>query len=441
MKNRTRLLWLLVIPVGIGLAAITYQIPFVHEGLSWRMDSLRARIKYAINPPQKEVFVPGEELSQTEKPAPTKSMTETPHPTASIRPTATPETAQTPTPDTTSTTLPPTSSPTPLPTLVALSGIEHEYQKFNNCGPANLAMSLSYWGWEGDQNITAAYLKPNQRDKNVMPHKMVAYVNQETEYKALTRMGGTLDLMQRLIANGFPVIAETGFDNQLETEDFIGWMGHYEVVNAYDDGEGKFYLQDSYLGPKISSTYQDMKSRWRAFNYTFIVTYPPQKEELLFEVLGPYQDPAYGMQRAAATASTEIYSLTEPRAKFFAWFNRGSSLVALDDYQGAAAAYDEAFRVYPQVPEDDRPWRMMWYQTGPYWAYYYTGRYYDVINLATQTIEAASEPAIEESWFWRAMARIELGNRSGAIADLRKALDLNGSYEIAQNRLNELQNQ
>ncbi len=436
MKNRMRLMLVLVIPVFIGLTAIIYQIPLVHEQLAWRIDSLRARIKYTFNPPQKGVFVPGENQGQGENPSPTALTTTT------SRPTATPQTSPTPQPEPTVTAaLSPTASPTPLPTLIALTGIEHEYQKFNNCGPANLAMSLSYWGWEGDQNITAAYLKPNQRDKNVMPHKMVAYVNEETEYKALTRMGGTLDLMKHLIASGFPVIAETGFDNQLETEDFIGWMGHYEVVNAYDDSEGKFYLQDSYLGPKISSTYQDMKSRWRAFNYTFIVTYPPEKEGQLFKILGPYQDPAYGMQQAAATASSEIYNLTEPRAKFFTWFNRGSSLVALDDYSGAAAAYDEAFRIYPQIPEDDRPLRMMWYQTGPYWAYYYTGRYYDVINLATQTIEAASEPAIEESWFWRAMARAQLGNRSGAIADLRKALDLNESYIIARQRLNEIQNQ
>lgn len=438
MKDRMRYLRLLALPVLFGLAAIIYQFPPINERLAWRLDSLRARIKYAVNPPQKEVFVPGDNPDQTGIPSPTAVPTATPHPTA----TTAPDTSPTPAPEATAAApLSPTPSPTPLPTLAALTGIKHEYQKFNNCGPANLAMSLSYWGWEGDQNITAAYLKPNQRDKNVMPYKMVAYVNEETQYKALTRMGGTLDLMKRLIATGFPVIAETGFDNQLETEDFIGWMGHYEVVNAYDDAEGKFYLQDSYLGPRIGSTYQDMKSRWRAFNYTFIVTYPPEKEELLFEVLGSYQDPAYGMQQAAATASTEIYNLTEPRARFFAWFNRGSSLVALDDYNGAATAYDEAFRIYPQIPEEERPWRMMWYQTGPYWAYYYSGRYYDVINLATQTIEAASEPAIEESWFWRAMARNQLGNRSGAIADLRKALDLNDSYEIARRQLNELQNQ
>ena len=30
--------------------------------------------------------------------------------------------------------------------------------------------------------------------------------------------------------------------------------------------------------------------------------------------------------------------------------------------------------------------RMMWYQTGPYFAYYYSARYQDVINLANTTL-------------------------------------------------------
>ncbi len=72
-----------------------------------------------------------------------------------------------------------------------LSGIVHEYQQFNNCGPTNLAMALSFWGWQGDQRDTRRYLRPNLEvdDKNVMPSEMVAYVEQFTELAALTRAG------------------------------------------------------------------------------------------------------------------------------------------------------------------------------------------------------------------------------------------------------------
>ena len=70
-----------------------------------------------------------------------------------------------------------------------------------------------------------------------------------------------------------------------------------------------------------------------------------------------------------------------------------------------------------------RPFRMMWYQTGPYWAYYYSGRYQDVLSLANTTlIDTISEPVLEESLYWRGMAEAALGNTSGAVSDFRDSL-------------------
>jgi len=71
---------------------------------------------------------------------------------------------------------------------------------------------------------------------------------------------------------------------------------------------------------------------------------------------------------------------------------------------------------------DHRPWRMLWYQTGPYFAYFYSGRYYDVMGLATNTLSAMEEPVLEESYYWRALAREQAGDISGAIEDLRTSL-------------------
>ncbi len=110
----------------------------------------------------------------------------------------------------------------------------------------------------------------------------------------------------------------------------------------------------------------------------------------------------------------------------------------MDDYAGAAAAYDEYFKLYAELPEKERPWRNLWYQTGPYWAYYYTQRYYDIIDLATKTIDAASEPAIEESWYWRALAKEALGDIDGAIADLEEAVDLNENFGVGWYHLERL---
>jgi tetratricopeptide (TPR) repeat protein len=81
----------------------------------------------------------------------------------------------------------------------------------------------------------------------------------------------------------------------------------------------------------------------------------------------------------------------------------------------------------------------LWYETGPYFAYYYVGRYYDVLSLATTAIDAAlDEPAIEESFYWRGMAKSALGDTSGAIVDFREALKYHPDFDPALNQLSAL---
>ncbi len=81
--------------------------------------------------------------------APTATMT----PTVQIETTVPPTQEYTATPTTIPTKTPPIPTP-PLPKEVMIEGITVEYQKANNCGPANLSMVLNYWGWEGDQTDT-----------------------------------------------------------------------------------------------------------------------------------------------------------------------------------------------------------------------------------------------------------------------------------------------
>jgi tetratricopeptide (TPR) repeat protein len=135
-------------------------------------------------------------------------------------------------------------------------------------------------------------------------------------------------------------------------------------------------------------------------------------------------------------ASNEIYGLSGID-QYFAWFNRGSSLVALQDYGGAAVAFDESFQVYAALPESDRPWRMLWYQTGPYFAYYGVGRYYDLLYLADGTLKAMQgDKNLEESYYWRGMAKAALGDQAGAIEDFQTSLIYHEGFEPAIYQLN-----
>lgn len=390
-----------------------YQLPPVQERLEWRVAALRARIYYAISPPEDVIFVPGESDGLLPPPAVTVIILPTgtppvPSPVVVDEP---PEITPTPTP-----TQEPTVTPTPIPETVQLSGVHHQYQSWNNCGPATLSMALSYWGWGGDQRQVAARIRPNPRDKNVMPYEMVDFVQGETDYRALTRVGGEINMVKEFIAAGFPVMVEKGIDGQ------DGWLGHYVVISGFDDNRQVFTLQDSLRGPNLPVSYDLFESQWRSFNYTFLVIYSVNRESEVLELLGIHADETANYQYAAQKASDEIYTLTG-RDQYFAWFNRGTNLMRLQDFTGAAAAYDQAFGLYPSLSANERPWRMLWYQTGPYFAYFYSGRYYDVINLATTTLDAMSEPVLEESYYWRALAREALGDLDGAIKDFRLSLE------------------
>lgn len=419
-----RMMTYLAVAIMVMMLTAAVLILFSSDNISWRLETLRAQVKYAINPPEQVVFVP----AGTEIPTSTPTFTRTPTPTIALStPAATePPAAPTAAPS-------PTLVPTPLPPNARLTGILHQYQMWNNCGPANLAMALSYWGWKGDQRDTAAVLKPNPRDKNVMPYEMEAYVEQETDFEAVVRVGGDLQTLKALVATGLPVIVEKGF----EGVGFDGWMGHYQVVSGYDDSKGVFYVQDSYKGPDLEITYEDMLKNWRAFNYTYLVIYPPDRRPRILDILGLQAYDNFNHHAAEQKAVQDAASLSG-RDLYFALFNQGANRVALQDYAGAASAFDAAFANYEQIPEEQRPWRMMWYQTAPYFAYFFTGRYVDVINLATQTLDASSEPILEESYYWRARALNALGDSEAAIKDFQQCLVVHEGFTPCEEELRKL---
>ena len=410
MRKIFQFLMMLLIVAAIWAAILML---LSSESLNWRISTLMAEIKYALNPPEKAVFVPAAQPTLTAA--------------AAILPSATPTiNLSTPTepPPTPTQTATPTLIPTPLPANASLTGILHQFQMWNNCGPANLAMALSFWGWKGDQRDTAAFLKPNSRDKNVMPYEMEAFVEQEAGLGAAVRQGGDLSMIKAFLSAGFPVIVEKGF----EGVGFDGWMGHYQVVSGYDDSINEFIVQDSYKGPDYPVPYVSFESDWRAFNFTYLVIYPDQRRQQVLDILGFDAYENFNTRDALQKSETDAMRLTG-RDLFFALFNQGTNLVAIQDYARAAAAYDAAFANYAELPEEIRPWRMMWYQTGPYFAYYFVGRYQDVINLATQTLDSMSEPILEETFYWRARAFLASGEQDAAIEDLQLCLDAHPGFE------------
>jgi tetratricopeptide (TPR) repeat protein len=444
-KSRFPIGWILLI--FVVAAGIVVGIPQIRERVFAKVDELTVLVRSVLFPVTENAFVPQGVTLPTVTPN-----------LALFQPTST---LQPPTAVATATVIPltpqptssPTATPTPLPSSAKLTGVKYESQNgaWNYCGPTNLAMLLSYWGWKGDKFTTGPYLKPFPYDYNVMPYEMVNYVTDMTKLGAVMRLGGTLDELKLLIANGFPVLVETGEYFRETATQQLGWMGHYTVLTAFNDANNQFIAQDSYVQPDLPVAYDTLNQQWRAFDFVFIVAYSQEKKDQLFSLLGDYADETNSYKIAYDRASKEVYSLSGID-QYFAWFNRGTAQVNLQDFAGAAQSYDEAFKLYPNFPEDKRPWRMLWYQTGPYFAYFYSGRYQDVVNLATTTLDFIKNRAqslgisdqpqvgqfIEETWYWRGMARVVIGDKQGAITDYQMALKYHAGFTPAVDELKRL---
>jgi tetratricopeptide (TPR) repeat protein len=352
---------------------------------------------------------------------PTASPTPTPWPTVTptTQPTATPEPA----------------TPTPLPFLsaqvsVLLTGMRHEWQTWNNCGPATIAMNLSYFGSPIDQAQAGAVLRLSADDKNVSPHELVAYA-QNQGYVSQRLVNGSTDLARTLLSNGIPVLVETWHEDAPNDG-----MGHYRLLVGYDDAAQTWTVYDSYDHTNLISaepygglsfSFGEMDGLWKVFNRAFVLAYPPDRAPVVDAILAAYNVTPQTMYAAAAVQAQA--ELTANPADAFAWFNLGSSLTAQGQYGEAAAAFAQARAI-------GLPWRMLWYQFEIFDAYLALGRAQDVVTLADQV--NAITTSIEEIHYWRGRALAMLGDSTGAAQAIQQALALNPSFTPAQQAAAEL---
>ena len=308
----------------------------------------------------------------------------------------------------------------PMPQSFRMQNLGGEVQGWNNCGPATLTNALKYFGYQDNQLRAANWLKPDAEDKNVSPWQMAAFVNTqipELPVYALTRAGGTLDLLKRLMINGFPVIIEKGYEPQ-----GFDWMGHYLLLASWDDGLGQLTTMDSFRGPNTRYSYTDIAEYWQHFNYTYIVLYTAEREAALLSLLGPDADEWQNHINALELARAE--AVADP-GDAYAWFNMGSSFNSLGMHDAAAQAFDQAISL-------GLPWRMMWYQFGPYDAYFRTGRFDDMIVIARQNQNDGGGHFVEETWHYLGMAREGRGEFDKALQNYNTALTFNPNFTPAR---------
>jgi len=281
-------------------------------------------------------------------------------------------------------------------------------------------------------------LKPNPEDRNVSPHEMESFVNEETPYSSLFRVNGKADTIKRLVSNGIPVILEIGIEPPGELR-WMGWYGHYMLVVAYDDDLEQFWVYDSWLGtggePLSNAdrngrilTYEELERDWPHFNRNYIAVFEPEQAALVANIIGADMNDDIMWQNAIAQAQADARADQENP---FYWFNLGTNLNAIGDYETAAQAFDQARAI-------GLPWRMLWYQFGPYEAYYHDGRYEDVILLANTTLE--NRPYFEESFYYKGLAQAAQGDLTAAYDNIEQAVRFNPNFTAAADALAQLEN-
>lgn len=403
--------------------------PLIVALVPWLTDTLKPLLISLAPWLTDTVAAPAEVTPIPIEPPATPTATPSLLPTATVEllpPTLTPLPTDTPPPA-------PTAAPIaleqPVQPLVELTGFRHYWQTWNNCGPATLAMNLSYYGSALDQSDIGGVLRTHEDDKNVKPEELTTYARSQG-YQADVRINGNTALLQRLVSNGIPVLIETWVVPEPDDG-----LGHYRLITGYNEAEQYWIGYDSYysfglINPEgdyrgIRIPYSEFDQLWAAFNRLYIVVYPPENSALVQSILGADFELNSMWQQALVQAQTATEQQPEGA---FNWFNLGSALVTFGDYANAAAAFDRARQL-------GLPWRMDWYLYEPLQAYYETGRYADILAVTDLVLEKT--PSIEDIHYWRGRALAAQGQIDVARQAWQQALDLNPNFMPARDALNQ----
>lgn len=301
-----------------------------------------------------------------------------------------------------------------------LPGAKWVAQTFNNCGPATTSMVLQYFGHTVSQEETKAKLRTNPDDKNVFTQEIADYIKRDYDISSKLLYGGDLNLLKKLISNGFYVVVE---DWLHPNED----IGHTTIIRGYDDEQGVLIADDSYIGVNITYPYEEfVQTQWKPFNYEYLPVYRSENEELLKAIIGEDWDRETMYQNSAKKAQTEI---DNNQNDMYAWFNLGTSSYELGDFGKAKTSFEKSQSL-------GWPKRMLWYQIQPIQTLNKLGDYQKAIELANLAL--SGNDSFAEAHLEKAIAYKGLGDLEKARNEANIALSYSPNFKKAQDFLESL---
>lgn len=282
-------------------------------------------------------------------------------------------------------------------------------------------MALSYYGINKSQEELGQSLRPyqnsygNNDDKSVTLDELA---DKAKEYKLVPfhRPNGTTDRIKKMIYYDIPVITRTLLEEYID-------IGHYRVIKGYDDKTGQFIQDDSLQGHNLRYTYAEFNTLWQKFNYEYLILVPPDKEQLVKNILGEDADPDSSWKKAVRNSQKELE--TKPN-DMYTRFNLSVALYHTGDFQKSASEFEKV--------ESVLPFRTLWYQIEPIQTYVALGDYKKVFALTDMIFENQNR-AFSELYVIRGNIYKKQGNLKTAKQEFEKAVLYNKNLKSAREAL------
>ncbi|MFN8484988.1 MAG: C39 family peptidase [Anaerolineae bacterium] len=225
-------------------------------------------------------------------------------------------------------------TPRPAPAAYSLGQLKHSVQTLNNCGPASVVAVLDYYGFDISQGEARQVLRP-YADSRGMGWQVIAPYVAKFGLETKPRINGNDDIVKALVANDIPVIVLQNVSESYR-------VGHYRVVQGYDDRAGVFYVDDSLLGSNLAIPYASFDARWDSLTYSwnrYIPIYRPDQAPLVAAILGPDFTDVGMYSRVLPELQAAVKDNPSDR---MAWSRLVEALAGAERYQEALTALDNS---------------------------------------------------------------------------------------------------
>lgn len=236
-----------------------------------------------------------------------------------------------------------------IPRQVELTNVPFYPQQARYCGPAALAMVLAWSGLSVTQEEIAEQTYSPGREGTLRSDVLGAARRNGRLAAQVTSM----DAILREVAAGHPVLV---FQN-LALSWFPQW--HFAVVIGYDLEAGEIILHSG-ENPRRVTKLATFARTWQRGDQWALVVLPPDQMPVSAD-LPEILQAAAGLERAdqpAAAASTYANALARWPASLAAGMGLGNARYAMQDFDGAGAAFHAATVSHP---DDPAPWNNLAY--------------------------------------------------------------------------------